>query len=174
MRPTTLLRESATSTRKTTTSADRRSRRIAALLWIVQGLLAALFLFAGGMKLVMPIEAMTKQIALPGPFLRFIGVAEVAGALGLVLPGALRVRPLLTPLAAAGLVVVMIGATSVTLVSGGVAMALFPMFVGVLCASVVYGRWWRTLPREARRLSGATLPARLGTPRALDLRTVRA
>jgi len=172
MRPTTLLRESAPSS-ETTTSADRRSRRITTLLWIVQGLLAALFLFAGGMKLVMPIEAMTKQIALPGPFLRFIGVAEVAGALGLVLPGAFRVRPLLTPLAAAGLVVVMIGATSVTLVSGGVAMALFPMFVGVLCASVVYGRWWRTLPREARRLSGTTPRARLGTPRSLDLRVAR-
>ncbi len=50
-------------------------------LWIVQGLLALLFLFAGGMKLVLPIEEMTKQMPLPGLFLRFIGVVEVLGAL---------------------------------------------------------------------------------------------
>ena len=67
-------------------------------LWIVQALLALLFLFAGGMKLIMPIEEMTKQIPLPGLFLRFIAVCEVLGALGLILPGLLRIRPGLTPL----------------------------------------------------------------------------
>src|SRR3989475_3590159 len=81
-------------------------------LWIVQGLLSALFLFAGGAKLVLPLDQMTGPVALPGWFLRFIGVAEVLGALGLVLPGLLRIRPGLTPLAAAGLVIIMIGATS--------------------------------------------------------------
>jgi uncharacterized membrane protein YphA (DoxX/SURF4 family) len=86
-------------------------------LWIIQGLLALLFLFAGGMKLVLPIEEMTKQMPMPGPFLRFIGVAEILGALGLILPGLLRIRPGLTPLAAAGLVIIMIGATALTLAS---------------------------------------------------------
>ena len=56
-------------------------------LWIVQGLLALLFLFAGGMKLVLPIEALTEQMPLPGLFVRFIGVAEVLGAIGLIVPG---------------------------------------------------------------------------------------
>lgn len=56
-------------------------------LWIVQGVLAPLFLFAGGMKLVVPVEELTKQMPLPGAFVRFIGVAEVLGGLGLVLPG---------------------------------------------------------------------------------------
>ena len=55
------------------------SRRTGVALWTAQAPLAALFLFAGGMKLVMPIAEMTKQVALPGPFLRFIGVCEVAG-----------------------------------------------------------------------------------------------
>src|SRR5713226_6132301 len=110
-------------------------------LWIVQGLLAALFLFAGGMKLVLPVEEMTKQIQLPGLFLRFIGVAEVLGAIGLVLPGLLRIRPGLTPLAAAGLVIIMIGATVVTLASGMVAPALISLVVGLLAALVAYGRW---------------------------------
>jgi uncharacterized membrane protein YphA (DoxX/SURF4 family) len=110
-------------------------------LWIVQGLLALLFLWAGGMKLVLPVEAMTEQMPLPGLFLRFIGVAEVLGALGLILPGLLRRRPALTPLAAAGLVLIMIGATVLTLASGAIAMALFPLVVGLLAAFVAYGRW---------------------------------
>ena len=78
-------------------------------LWILQVLLALLFLFAGGMKLIMPIEEMTQQIAMPGLFLRFIGVCEVLGGLGLVLPWLAGIRPGLTPLAAVGLVIIMVG-----------------------------------------------------------------
>jgi uncharacterized membrane protein YphA (DoxX/SURF4 family) len=111
-------------------------------LWIVQGLLAALFLWAGGMKLVLPLEQMTGPIPVPGFFLRFIGVAEVLGAIGLILPGLLRIRPGLTPLAAAGLVIVMIGATVFTLVGGDVASAMIPLGVGLLSAFIAYGRWW--------------------------------
>jgi uncharacterized membrane protein YphA (DoxX/SURF4 family) len=110
-------------------------------LWVIQGLLALLFLFAGGMKLVMPLDKLTGSIPIPGLFLRFIGVAEVLGGLGLVLPGLLRIRPGLTPLAAAGLVIIMIGATVVTLASGTVATALIPLAVGLLAALVAYGRW---------------------------------
>ena len=111
-------------------------------LWIVQVLLAALFLFAGGVKLVTPIEEMTRQMAvpLPGLFLQFIGVAEVLGAIGLILPGLLRVRPGLTPLAAACLTIIMAGATVVTLMGGLVAPALIPFVVGLLSAFVAYGR----------------------------------
>jgi uncharacterized membrane protein YphA (DoxX/SURF4 family) len=110
-------------------------------LWIVQGLLALIFLFAGGMKLVLPVEEMTKQMPMPSLFLRFIGVAEVFGAIGLILPGLMRFRPGLTPLAAAGLVIIMIGATVATLATAGVATALFPLVVGFLSAFVAYGRW---------------------------------
>jgi hypothetical protein len=110
------------------------------VLWIVQGLLAALFLFAGGMKLVLPIEAMAGPVALPGAFLRFIGVAEVLGAVGLILPGLLRIQRQLTPIAAAGLVIIMVGATVVTALPGPLAPALVPLVVGLLAALVVYGR----------------------------------
>lgn len=110
-------------------------------LWIIQALLALLFLFAGGMKLVLPVEEMTKQLPMPGLFLRFIAVCEVLGALGLILPGVLRVRPALTPLAAAGLVIIMIGATVVTLMTMDVAVALFPLVVGILAGFIAYGRW---------------------------------
>ncbi len=112
------------------------------VLWIVQGLLALIFLFTGGMKLILPIEVMTEQmpLPLPGLFLRFIGVAEVLGAIGLILPGLLGIRPGLTPLAAAGLVIIMIGATVLTLAGFGVAPALIPLVVGLLAAFVAYCR----------------------------------
>lgn len=114
-------------------------------LWIIQALLALLFLWAGGMKLVTPVEEMLQQMPLPLPFpglfLRFIGVCEVLGALGLILPRFFNIRPGLTPLAAAGLVVIMIGATVLTLMIGSAAMALMPLVTGILCAFVAYGRW---------------------------------
>ncbi len=110
-------------------------------LWIVQGLLALLFLFAGVMKFIMSIEEMTRQIQMPAAFLWFIGVAEICGGLGLILPSLLRIRPGLTPLAAAGLVIIMIGATIVSLMIGPVALAAMPFVVGLLAAFVAYGRW---------------------------------
>jgi uncharacterized membrane protein YphA (DoxX/SURF4 family) len=116
-------------------------------LWTIQALLALLFLFAGGMKLVLPIEKMTEQMPLPGAFLRFIGIAEVLGGLGLVLPGLVGIQQGLTPLAASGLVIIMIGATVVSLMTGGVGAALFPFAVGLLLAFVTYGRWRLVPPR---------------------------
>jgi len=110
-------------------------------LWIVQALLALLFLFAGASKFIMSIEEMTKDIQLPGAFLRFIGVAEILGAIGLIVPSLLRIRPRLTPLAAAGLVIIMLGATVLSVMIGGVVMALMPFVVGLFAAFVAYGRW---------------------------------
>src|SRR5829696_10210342 len=122
------------------------------VLWIVQGLLALIFLFTGGTKLILPIEVLTEQTPLPGLFVRFLGVAEVLGAIGLILPGLVRVWPVLTPLAGSGLVIIMIGATVLTLVGVvpvGAAMALIPLVVGNLCAFVTYGRW-RLVPLHGR------------------------
>jgi uncharacterized membrane protein YphA (DoxX/SURF4 family) len=121
-----------------------------AVLWIVQGLLAMLFLFAGGTKLTLPVEAMSEPVALPGLFLRFLGVAEVMGAIGLILPLLLRVHTYLTPVAAAGLVIIMIGATVITASTGAIGGAVVPLIVGVLAAAVVYGR-----REEVERLRGA-------------------
>ncbi len=121
-----------------------------AALWIAQVLLALLFLFAGGIKLVLPLEALKGPVPLPGLFLRFLGVCEVLGAIGLVLPALLRIRPGLTPLAAAGLVIIMIGATTITLASGPVAPALLPFVTGLLAAFVAFGRW-RLAPHLGRK-----------------------
>jgi hypothetical protein len=134
------------------------NRGASVLLWIIQGLLALLFVFAGGMKLVLPLAELTKQTPLPGLFLRFIGLAELAGGLGLILPGLFRIRPGLTPLAAGGLVIIMIGGTAMTLAAGPIALSLIPAAVGLLAAFVAYGRW-RLVPhrgpsRRASRRSG--------------------
>ncbi len=70
------------------------------VLWIIQILLAMVFLFAGGVKLVLPVDALTKETPmLSAGFLRFVGVCELLGAIGLILPGLLRIQPRLTPLA---------------------------------------------------------------------------
>ena len=138
------------------------------MLWIVQGLLALVFLFAGGMKLVLPLEELTKDMPLPGLFLRFIGVAEVLGALGLILPGLLRIRPGLTPLAAAGLVIIMIGATVAhARRPWGASQALIPLVVGLLAAFVAYGRW--RLAPLSRLLSAVGAPAGQLATRAGEL-----
>src|SRR5262249_6340462 len=112
-------------------------KRLNAALWILQGLLAALFLFAGSTKLILPIDVLTSmgspnQIVLPGRFVRFIGMAEVLGAIGLILPRLLTIRPQLTALAAAGLAIIMVGATSLTFAADNFAPALFPIVVGDL------------------------------------------
>lgn len=129
------------SSQNTTPGVDLPGRtNVTYALWTVQGLLALLFLFAGGMKLVMSAEEMAKQAPLSVPFLRFIGVAEVLGGLGLVLPGLTGIRPELTSLAAAGLAIIMVGATVLTAAANGVAQALFPLLVGLLLVFVAYGR----------------------------------
>jgi uncharacterized membrane protein YphA (DoxX/SURF4 family) len=123
------------------TNSRRTARRRNYLLWTFQTVLAALFLFAGGMKLVLPIEAMTREILLPGWFLRFIGTAEVLGSLGLILPWLLGINRVLTPLAASGLVLIMIGATVITLKNGSPGGAVMPFVVGVLLSLIAYARW---------------------------------
>ena len=120
------------------------------LLWIIQILLALLFLFAGGSKLVIPFEELVQQgspnqVPLPELFIKFIGVVEVLGGLGLVLPGLLRIKKGLTPLAAIGLTIVMVGAVIITIAGDGVALAFVPLIVALLCAFVAYGRRnWRS------------------------------
>jgi hypothetical protein len=68
-------------------------------------------------------------------------MSEVLGAIGLILPGLLRIRPGLTPLAVAGLVIIMVGATVITVTTDEPALALIPLVLGILAAFVAYGRW---------------------------------
>jgi uncharacterized membrane protein YphA (DoxX/SURF4 family) len=121
------------------------------ILWILQVLLALLFIFAGVTKFIMSVEEMNQQapVVLPGLFLHFIGICEILGGLALVLPSLLRIQPRLTSLAAVGLAMITAGATVVTLMGPMKAGAVFPFIVCLLCLFVAYGRW-RLKPISAR------------------------
>jgi hypothetical protein len=133
------------------TTISPKKPRVHVWLWIAQGLLAAVFLFTGGSKLATPMHVLAEQSHLPGAFMKFIGVCEVLGAIGLVLPGLTHIRPGLTPLAAALLIVIMIGACVATAILLPSLLAM-PVVVLLLTAFVAYGRW-RLAP-----LDGAATP----------------
>lgn len=122
-------------------------------LWVVQGLLAFAFTGAGAMKATQPIDALAAQMAwvpyFPEPMIRFIGVSELAGAAGLILPSALRIAPRLTPVAAALLVVTMVSAAATHVVIGEPAAAAPSVVLGTLAAVVAWGRW-KAAPIAAR------------------------
>jgi uncharacterized membrane protein YphA (DoxX/SURF4 family) len=113
------------------------------LLWIIQILLGFLFIFSGSMKFVMSVQQMNEQapVVLPGLFLHFIGVCEILGGIGLILPALLRIKPGLTPLAAAGLAIITAGATVITLMGPMKGLVRLPLVTCVLCIFVAYGRW---------------------------------
>lgn len=123
---------------ETTMTIHTRKGRVA--LGITQGVLCALFLFAGGFKLVLPLPELAKFSPLPPLFFKFIGLCEVTGALGLVLPGIFRIRQNLTTLAAVGLAGVMAGAVTLTIATMGVGPAIMPFVVGLLLSAIVRGR----------------------------------
>ena len=113
------------------------------VLWIIQILLALLFLFAGVTKLlpIIPMPPPPPNMWMPPMwFLKFIGLCEFLGALGLVLPGLLRRQQYLTVWAAIGLTIIMIGAVVVSVMTMGVAAAITPLIVLLLCVFVAYGR----------------------------------
>ena len=115
------------------------------LLWIIQILLALLFLFAGGIKLAIPADQLQAKapaaaVHFSNWFMKFIGLCEVLGGLGLVLPGLLKIRKGLTTLAAVGLLIIMIGAVIISPIGQGIQAATMPLIVGILCAFIAYER----------------------------------
>lgn len=141
-------------------SNERQARRRNILVWIVQSLLADLFVFAGGAKLMMPAATLAQATTLPAAFMRFIGVAELLGALGLVLPGILHLKTGLTRVAAGSLVVIMIGATTLTAATQGIAPAMFPFVVGTLLLIIVRGRGEEAPARRSTLSRRRASPAR--------------
>lgn len=123
-------------------------------LWILQALLAFAFLAAGGMKLVMPIETLEAQMGFvsytPEFLVRFIGLAELTGAVGLIVPAALRIKPWLTPLAAGGLGLVMVLAVGLHISRAEWAQVGPPIVLLVLLGMVAYGRT-KVLPISERK-----------------------
>ena len=116
------------------------------LLWIDQGLLAFMFLMAGMMKLMQPKEKMADMMGWVEDFtqnqIRLIGLAEVMAALALILPGLTGIMPVLTPLAATGLVVLMTGAAATHLRRKENAMMAMNLMLLALAAFVAVGRFF--------------------------------
>ncbi len=113
-------------------------------LWIVQGLLAVAFLMAGGMKVSQPKEKLAEKMAWVEDFsqstIRVIGLLEVLGAIGLILPMALSIWPVLTGIAAIGLVLTMIGAAITHIRRSEMQMLVPNIVLGALAAFVAVGR----------------------------------
>jgi hypothetical protein len=124
--------------------AGRSSRVLGAALWLAQILLAAAFLLVGYTHAFSPIAVAIARApwaaSLPVPLLRFIGVVELAGALGVILPAATRIQPRLTPLAAAGLATIMVLAIPFHLMRGEMKEIVINLVLGTLAAFVAWGR----------------------------------
>jgi len=127
------------------TSVARPSTGIHVGLWIVQALLALLFVAAGATKAFQPISALAASLpwvtTVSPALVRFIGIAELFGGLGLIVPAATRIAPGLTPLAGAGLTVVMLLASAFHVSRGEFTTLPVPVVLGVLTAFVAWGRW---------------------------------
>ena len=119
------------------------------ILWVVQAFLALFFLYGGAIKLVppdsLPGAALMAVLLSPLPqwIVDFIGITEVLGAFGLILPVRLGILPILTPIAAVGLIIEMIGATIFVVLFYGIAPAAFSVVTGLLLAFVASGCWLR-------------------------------
>jgi putative oxidoreductase len=131
-----------TSKAEKNTQAGVRSRALNIGLWIVQVLLAAVFLAHGWLMVAPPAELVEMINAQLGVGLRlFIGVAELLAAFGLILPGITRILPFLTAWAAGGLMIVMGSATILHLVRGENGSAITTTILFVLVTLVAYMRW---------------------------------
>jgi uncharacterized membrane protein len=131
-------------------------KNLSRVLWTLQVVLAVFFaLGSGAPKLLIPADQLPMPIPLPQALLWFIGICEVLGGLGLLLPGLSHVRPSLTPLAAACLVVLTICAAAYQLLAHQPESAIFALVIGALAGFVAYARW-RVAPLRSgsRRSNG--------------------
>lgn len=113
-------------------------------LWITQILLALVFVGSGLSKLVQPYEKLATQMSYVNDFtpgmMRAIGIVEVLGALGVILPALTGILPWISPLAAAGLAINMGGATATHLRRKEYSMMIVNLVLIGLAMFVVYGR----------------------------------
>ena len=112
-------------------------------LWIVQIALALVFVMTGGIKLVLPLDKIPEPMRTEGlspRIMRIIGLLEVMGAVGVILPAWTGILPWLTSLAAAGLMLTMIGATFTNVRNKHFPMIAVNFILGVLAIIVIFGR----------------------------------
>ena len=124
---------------------QQRSKVLHITLWIAQVLLAAMFLMSGFMKVAQPIDQLSKMLPwaaqVPETLVRFIGVAEILGAVGLILPSLLRIQPKLTPIAAIGLGLVMLFAIAFHVSRGETPVIGMNFVLIAIAAFIAWGRF---------------------------------
>lgn len=142
----------------TSSTSSRAARGLRIALWSAQIALAIVFALAGWMKVSTPAADLAKMATgFPLAFLRFIGIAELAGAIGIILPALTRIAPVLTPLAASGFVIVMASAGVLHLVRGQFGELAVVVVLGALAYFVAWGRFKRAPITPRERHSAARL-----------------
>jgi uncharacterized membrane protein len=124
---------------------EQKNKTFHISLWVIQGILAAMFLMAGFMKSFTPIEKLAESLPWVKEYspalVRFIGISELLGALGLILPSLLRIKPQLTPLAALGIFIIMVLATGFHLMRAEIQALPITVIIGALALFVAWGRY---------------------------------
>ena len=124
---------------------QQRSKALHITLWIAQVILAAMFLMSGFMKVSQPIEQLSQMLPwaaqVSEALVRFIGVAEILGAVGLIFPSLLRIQPKLTPIAAVGLALVMLFAVVFHISRGETPMIGMNFILIAIAAFIAWGRF---------------------------------
>lgn len=135
------------------TTTNNSSRAMHISLWVVQVLLAAMFLLSGFMKVSMPIEKLSAMLpwatSVPAILVRFIGMSELFGGLGLLLPSMLRIKPALTAWAGLGLATIMLLAIPFHITRGETPMIGMNAIFMLLALFVAWGRW-KKAPIQAK------------------------
>lgn len=125
-------------------TTEQPSKALHISLWVAQALLAVMFLMAGFNKLFQSIEELSKMLPwaaeMPAAMVRFIGISEILGGLGLLLPSALRIMPRLTPVAAGGLALVMVLASAFHVSRGEASVIPMNLVLMAVAFFIVWGR----------------------------------
>ena len=127
------------------TNQKTPSKALNIILWIAQVLLAGMFIMSGFMKVAQPIEELSKMLPwasqVPAGLVRFIGISELLGGLGLILPALLRIKPILTAWAAVGLATVMIFASIFHATRGEFSAIGMNIILALIAAFIAWGRF---------------------------------
>jgi putative oxidoreductase len=124
---------------------NQKSKVLNISLWVAQIILAGMFIIAGFMKTTTPIEQLSSSLPwandVPAWLVRFIGISEFLGALGLILPSLLRIKPILTPVAALGIIAIMVMAAFFHLTRTEFSGVAFTLILALVAAFIGWGRW---------------------------------
>ena len=121
-----------------------RPKALHIILWTAQIILGGMFIMAGVMKSSQPIIDLSKSVPwtanVPLALVRFIGVSELLGGIGLILPALFRIKPILTPVAAIGILIIMVFAMLYHIINGETNVIGINVAFALLAAFIAWGR----------------------------------